>query len=213
MFSDTSLEVRMPASHPLRKLRAVVDAQLLQFLFSIRSERQLVEAIDYNLLYRWIVGLNMDDEVRDHSTFSVNRERLLNEDLARAFFERVKLSAQRTRLARDKYLSADGTLIEACASQKSYKHKDDDSSLAMPRSRAKRCCGLPSTTSFARAASAAGGTRIMRETGGSVHPKWARRPETGFGDGRDRRADTLERPEVTRSRHAACLMWAFSAAR
>ena len=66
---------------------------LLQILFSIRSERQLVEAVNYNLLYRWFVGLNIEDKVWDHSTFSANRERLFNEDLARAFFERVKLSA------------------------------------------------------------------------------------------------------------------------
>jgi transposase len=123
MFSYISLEERVPAAHPLRKLRAVVDALLatmnrefdavyarrgrpsvppemllkallLQILFSIRSERQLVEAVNYNLLYRWFVGLNIEDKVWDHSTFSANRERLFNEDLARAFFERVKLSAQ-----------------------------------------------------------------------------------------------------------------------
>lgn len=123
MFSYISLEERVPQTHPLRKLRAVVDALLatmnrefeavyarrgrpsvppemllkallLQILFSIRSERQLVEAINYNLLYRWFVGLNIEDKVWDHSTFSANRERLFNEDLARSFFERVKLSAQ-----------------------------------------------------------------------------------------------------------------------
>ena len=118
MFSYISLEERVPAAHPLRKLRAVVDALLasmnsefeavyarrgrpsvppemllkallLQILFSIRSERQLVEAVNYNLLYRWFVGLNIEDKVWDHSTFSANRERLFNEDLARAFFERA----------------------------------------------------------------------------------------------------------------------------
>lgn len=156
MFSYISLEERVPQAHPLRKLRAVVDALLatmnrefeavyarrgrpsvppemllkallLQILFSIRSERQLVEAIDYNLLYRWFVGLNIDDKVWDHSTFSANRERLFNEDLARAFFERVKLSAQWAKLASDEHFSVDGTLIEAWASHKSFKRKDDDS--------------------------------------------------------------------------------------
>ena len=106
--------------HPLRKLRAVVDALLatmnrefdavyaaraalgaagdaaqallLQILFSIRSERQLVEAVNYNLLYRWFVGLNIEDKVWDHSTFSANRERLFNEDLA-APFRAVRLTA------------------------------------------------------------------------------------------------------------------------
>jgi transposase len=156
MFSYISLEERVPASHPLRKLRGVVDALLatmdrefeavyarrgrpsvppemlqallLQILFSIRSERQLVEAIDYNLLYRWFVGLNIDDKVWDHSTFSANRERLFNEDLARAFFERVKLSAQWGKLVSDEHFSVDGTLIEAWASHKSFKRRDDDSS-------------------------------------------------------------------------------------
>ena len=156
MFSYISLEERVPQTHPLRKLRAVVDALLatmsrefeavyarrgrpsvppemllkallLQILFSIRSERQLVEAINYNLLYRWFVGLNIEDKVWDHSTFSANRERLFNEDLARAFFERVKLSAQWGRLTSDEHFSVDGTLIEAWASHKSFKRKDDDS--------------------------------------------------------------------------------------
>lgn len=155
MFGYISLEERVPATHPLRKLRAVVDALLatmntefgavyarrgrpsvppemllkallLQILFSIRSERQLVEAVNYNLLYRWFVGLNIEDKVWDHSTFSANRERLFNEDLARAFFERVKLSAQWGKLASDEHFSVDGTLIEAWASHKSFKRKDDD---------------------------------------------------------------------------------------
>ena len=153
MFSYISLEERVPAKHPLRKLRSLVDALLasmsaefeavyarrgrpsvppemllkallLQILFSIRSERLLVEAIDYNLLYRWFVGLNIEDKVWDHSTFSANRERLFNEDLARAFFERVKLSAQWGRLASDEHFSVDGTLIQAWASHKSMRRKD-----------------------------------------------------------------------------------------
>ena len=155
MFSYITLEERVPQAHPLRKLRAVVDALLatmssefeavyarrgrpsvppemllkallLQILFSIRSERQLVEAVNYNLLYRWFVGLNIEDRIWGHSTFSANRERLFNEDLARAFFERVKLSAQWGRLASDEHFSVDGTLIEAWASRKSFKRKDDD---------------------------------------------------------------------------------------
>ncbi len=153
MFSYISLEDRVPAKHPLRKLRAVVDgllasmtaefeavysrngrpsvppemllkALLLQILFSIRSERLLVEAIDYNLLYRWFVGLNLEDKVWDHSTFSANRERLFNEDLARVFFERVKLTAGWAKLTSDEHFSVDGTLIDAWASQKSFKRKD-----------------------------------------------------------------------------------------
>jgi transposase len=153
MFSYISLEERVPAKHPLRKLRSVVDALmatmsaefeavyatggrpsvppemllkalLLQILFSIRSERLLVEAINYNLLYRWFVGLNLEDKVWDHSTFSANRERLFNEDLARVFFERVKLTAGWAKLTSDEHFSVDGTLIDAWASHKSFKRKD-----------------------------------------------------------------------------------------
>jgi transposase len=93
----------------------LLKALLLQILFSIRSERQLVEAINYNLLYRWFVGLNIDDKVWDHSTFSANRERLFNEDLARAFFERVKLSAQWGKLASDEPTRAPRTPMPACS--------------------------------------------------------------------------------------------------
>ena len=155
MFSYISLEERVPAKHPLRTLRRVVDALLasmsaefeavyatggrpsvppemllkallLQILFSIRSERLLVEAINYNLLYRWFVGLNLEDKVWDHSTFSANRERLFNEDLARIFFERVKLTAGWAKLTSDEHFSVDGTLIDAWASHKSFQRKDDD---------------------------------------------------------------------------------------
>lgn len=154
MFSGV-IEERVPAKHPLRKLRAMVDALLatmnrefeavyarrgrpsvppemllkallLQILFSIRSERLLVEAIDYNLLYRWFVGLNIEDKVWDHSTFSANGERLFNEELARVFFERVKHSADWAKLTSDEHFSVDGTLIDAWASHKSFRRRDDD---------------------------------------------------------------------------------------
>ena len=156
MFSYISLEERVPKQHPLRKLRAMVDALLatmsadfeavyakvgrpsvppemllkallLQILFTVRSERLLVESIDYNLLYRWFVGLNLEDRVWDHSTFSANRERLFNEGLARVFFERVKHTAGWARLTSDEHFSVDGTLIDAWASHKSFKRKDDSS--------------------------------------------------------------------------------------
>jgi transposase len=156
LFSYRTLEARIPKNHPLRKLRAVVDmllttldaefdalyarrgrdsipperllrASLLQALFSIRSERQLVEHIDFNLLYRWFVGLTMDDEVWDHSTFSANRDRLLNERMSRLFFERVLLLAEWQELVSDEHFSVDGTLIQAWASQKSFVKKDGSS--------------------------------------------------------------------------------------
>ncbi len=152
MFSYISLEKQVPQPHSMRKLCAVVDALLattnsefeavyvrrgrpsappemllkallLQILFSIRSERLLVDAINFNLLYRWFIELNIEDKVWDHSTFSANRERLFNQDLARAFFERVKLSAHWS----NEHFNVDGTLIEAWALHKSFKRKEDDS--------------------------------------------------------------------------------------
>ncbi|HXH10808.1 MAG TPA: IS5 family transposase, partial [Alphaproteobacteria bacterium] len=154
MFSYVSLEDRIPKGHPLRKLRVLVDrvlatmdrefeavyaktgrpsvppemllqALLLQILFTIRSERLLVESIDYNLLYRWFVGLAIDDPVWDHSTFSQNRARLFNEGLARVFFERVKALADWRRLTRSEHFSVDGTLIDAWASHKSFRPKGE----------------------------------------------------------------------------------------
>jgi transposase len=153
LFSYRTLEDRIPVRHPLRKLREVVDAilasmdtefdalyadcgrqsipperllraSLIQTLFSIRSERQLVSHIDYNLLYRWFVGLGMDEVVWDHSTFSANRDRLLNETTARSFFAKVLDLAQWQGLVSDEHFSVDGTLIEAWASMKSFVKKD-----------------------------------------------------------------------------------------
>lgn len=144
-----SLEERIPTSHPLRKLRMLVDsalasmddefdaiyacvgrppvppqrllkALLLQILFSIRSERLLVESLDYNLLYRRFGGLGIDDAIWDHSTFSQNRDRLFNEGLARILFERVKALAHWCKLTSSEHFSVDGTRIEACASHKSH---------------------------------------------------------------------------------------------
>jgi len=153
LFSYRSLEERIPQAHPLRKLRMVVDAilatmdseldvlyattgrdsipperllraSLIQTLFSIRSERQLVSHIDYNLLYRWFVGLGMDEAVWNHSTFSANRDRLLNEGIARSFFAKVVGLAEWRGLVSDEHFSVDGTLIEAWASMKSFVKKD-----------------------------------------------------------------------------------------
>jgi transposase len=156
LFSYRTLEERIPKDHALRKLRKVVDvlliamdeeldalyrrtgrasipperllrASLLQVLFTIRSERQLVQHIDFNLLYRWFVGLAMDDGVWDHSTFSANRDRLLNETIARAFFEQVLLLAEWQELLSDEHFTVDGTLIQAWASMKSFVKKDGSS--------------------------------------------------------------------------------------
>lgn len=155
LFSYVSLEARVPKSHPLRPIRQMVDealtemsdefdrlyagegrpsiaperllrALLLQVLYSIRSERLLVEELDYNLLYRWFVGLTADEAVWSHATFSKNRDRLLSGDIARLFFERVLEQAHAARLTSDEHFSVDGTLIEAWASHKSFRRKDGD---------------------------------------------------------------------------------------
>ncbi len=118
----------------------LLKALLLQILLSIRSERQLVEAVNYNPLYRWFVGLNIEDKVWDHSTFSANRERLFNEDLARAF-ERVKLSAQWGRLASDEHFSVDGTLIEAWACTRVSNAKTTTAARHPDATRGELCAG------------------------------------------------------------------------
>src|SRR5271154_1791187 len=142
VFSYLSAEERVPADHPLRAVRRSVDrilremtrefdqayaktgrpsiaperllrALLLQVFYSIRSERLLMEQLDYNLLFRWFVGLGMDEEVWNHAVFSKNRERLLNQDLAQKFFAHVK--EQAAGLMSDEHFTVDGTLIEAWA--------------------------------------------------------------------------------------------------
>jgi len=151
MFSYVALEDRIPPDHPLRAIRDLVDevltemsaefdglyarvgrpsiaperlfrALLLQVFYSIRSERMLMEQLDYNLLFRWFVGLEVDDRVWNHAVFSKNRDRLLNQELAQSFFARVK--AQAAGLMSDEHFTVDGTLIEAWAGHKSFRRKD-----------------------------------------------------------------------------------------
>src|SRR3989442_14713535 len=153
MWSYVSPEARVPQDHPLRPMRQMVDvvlrelsprfaplyattgrpsiapekllrALLLQVLYTVRSERLLMEQLDYNLLFRWFVGLEMDDLVWDHSVFTKNRERLLAGDIAQAFFERVLAQARERGFLSDEHFTVDGTLIEAWASLKSFKRKD-----------------------------------------------------------------------------------------
>jgi transposase len=153
MFSYVDLEERVPADHPLRRMRALVNgilasmsplfderyshtgrpsippeqllrALLLQILFTVRSERQLMEQLDYNLLFRWFVGLGIDDAVWDRTVFSINRDRLLGSELAREFFNRVLYLAEWQGFVSDEHFSVDGTLIEAWASHKSFVKKD-----------------------------------------------------------------------------------------
>jgi len=153
LFSYVDLESRVPAKHPLRVIKAIVDdvlvsldaeferlyegtgrqsiaperllrASLLQAFYSVRSERQLMEQIDYNLLFRWFVGLGIDDAVWDHSTFSKNRDRLLDADVAAKFLEAVLRHGKVKRFLSDDHFSVDGTLVEAWASLKSFRAKD-----------------------------------------------------------------------------------------
>jgi transposase/IS5 family transposase len=151
IFSYISPEKRVPTDHPLRPIRKLVDeilkemspqfaklysnvgrpsiaperllrSLLLQIFYSVRSERMLIEQLQYNLLFRWFVGMEMDEEVWNHAVFSKNRERLLNEEIAEGFFRRVIERAK--PFMSDEHFTVDGTLIEAWASHKSFRRKD-----------------------------------------------------------------------------------------
>jgi transposase len=153
MYSCLSPETRVRADHPLRAIRAMADAalknmserfdamyaktgrpsippekllraQLIQMLYSVRSERLLVEEIDYSMLFRWFVGMNLDEPVWDVTVFTKNRNRLLEGDVAREFLSEVVRQAQSNGLTSDEHFTVDGTLIEAWASLKSFHKKD-----------------------------------------------------------------------------------------
>jgi len=153
MFSYVSPEDRVPADHPLRPIRRMTDAifdrlsprfdrlystigrpsippekllraLLLQGLYTVRSERLLMEQLQYNLLFRWFVGLSMDEPVWDATTFTKNRDRLLDGDIAEAFFQEVLAAAQAAGLISNEHFTVDGTLLEAWASQKSFRRRD-----------------------------------------------------------------------------------------
>jgi len=154
VFSYVSAEQRIAADHPLRRIRAMTDgalrplssefdrlyaaggrpsiapekllrALLLQVLYGRRSERLLMEEMQYNLLFRWFVGLEMDDRVWDVTVFTKNRERWLKADVAQRFFQLVVKEAQALDLMSDEHFTVDGTLMEACASLKSFKRMDE----------------------------------------------------------------------------------------
>jgi transposase len=153
MFSFVSMEERVPADHPLRPILAMTNealeairprldrmyaktgrpsiapekllrALLIQMLYTVRSERLLVEQIRYNLLFRWFIGLGMDDEVWHATTFTQNRDRLLGSEVAHHFFQAVLQQAESAKLLSDEHFTVDGTFLEAWASQKSFKAKD-----------------------------------------------------------------------------------------
>ena len=150
MFSYLSPEQRVPSDHPLRAVRQITDtvlkqlsdvfgrmyakvgrrsippekllrALVLQVLYTVRSERMLMEQLEYNLLFRWFVGLNMDEAVWDVTVFTKNRERLLKADVAKQFFQMVVEQARDLNLMSDEHFTVDGTLLEACASLKSFR--------------------------------------------------------------------------------------------
>jgi len=156
LFSYVSVETRIPADHPLRAIREIVDealrklspafsrlyaregrpsipperllrALLLQAFYTVRSERQLMEQLNYNLLFRWFVGLSTDDPVWDATVFCKNRDRLLDGDIARKFMTAVLNLPQVRQLLSNEHFSVDGTLIEAWASMKSFVPKDGGS--------------------------------------------------------------------------------------
>ena len=147
------MEERIPKDHPLRAIRKMVDtalddmsrnfsqlysrmgrpsippeqllrAMLLQVFYTIRSERLLVEQLEYNLLFRWFIGLSMDDKIWNHSTFSKNRERLLNSEVSALFFRSIGDQARQMGLVSNEHFTVDGTLLEAWASMKSFSPKD-----------------------------------------------------------------------------------------
>lgn len=153
LFSYVDLEARVRADHPLRTIRKIVNAalsdlerdfaalyapigrpsippekllraMLLQAFYSIRSERQLIERLEFDLLFRWFVGIGVDDPAWDHSTFSKNRDRLLEGDIAAKFLAAVLGQPRVKRLLSTEHFSVDGTLIEAWASMKSFKPRD-----------------------------------------------------------------------------------------
>jgi transposase len=152
MFSYLSPETRVRKEHPLRAIRVMVDralremsslfdemyselgrpsiapekllrAQLLQMLYSVRSERLLMEEIDYSVLFGWFVGMNMDEPVWDATVFTQNRDRLLEHNVAKAFFAQIWQQAEQANLTSDEHFTVDGTLLEACASLKSFQQK------------------------------------------------------------------------------------------
>ena len=118
-FEGMYSEMGRPSIPPEQLLRAL----LLQALYSIRSERLLIEQLDYNLLFRWFIGLGMDEAIWDHSTFSKNRDRLLAGEIATEFFDAVLADARQHRLLSDEHFTVDGTLLEAWASHKSFRPK------------------------------------------------------------------------------------------
>jgi len=177
LFSYGSLEERVPANHPLRPIRAMVDealkaldgrfdeiygedgrksipperllrALLLQMLYTVRSERMLMEQLEYNLLFRWFVGLSANEPVWHPTVFTKNRDRLLEGAVAEEFFSLIVNQARQKRLLSDEHFTVDGTLVEAWAGQKSFRQRRKT---PRPNSRQRRMAEvIPPSTSTKR---------------------------------------------------------------
>ena len=201
LFSYVDLEARVGEDHPLRTIRLVVNealaglsgefsalyaqlgrpsippekllrAMLLQAFYSIRSERQLMERLKFDLLFRWFVGVGVDDAVWDHSTFSKNRDRLLEGDVAAKLLSAVLAQPRVKRLLSTEHFSVDGTLIEAWASMKSFRPKDGDE----PPARAAGATAKP--TSMVRSAPTRRTLRRPIRKRGSIAKGRARKPSS-----------------------------------
>ena len=208
MFSYISPEARVLPNHPLRRIRALVrdvlselnrslgklyasegrpsippeqllSALLLQVFYGIRSERQLMEQLDYNLLYRWFVGLSPDDPVWDPTTFTKNRDRLQNGEVFEKFMTRLLNHPQVKPLLSDEHFSVDGTLIEAWASQKSFVPR----TVAVTMITARTSTARSARTTLMRVAATQTAGFIARRPGGRRSSAiWATPPwRTGMG--------------------------------
>ena len=199
LFSYVDLEDRIPDSHPLRVIREVVNevlialdadfcamysdlgrpsiaperllrGSLIQAFYTVRSERQLMEQLDYNLLFRWFVGLGIDDPVWDHSTYSKNRDRLLEADVARKFLKAILAHKSVAPLLSDDHFTVDGTLVQAWASMKSFVPKDE------PRGNAR---STPPASSADPAAEASAEATAKPETQSTAEPAEVEDKEQG----------------------------------
>jgi transposase len=210
LFSYVDIEDRIPAFHPLRKVRTIVNkalaaldaefaklyaadgrpsiaperllrAALLQILFSIRSERQLMEQMQYNLLFRWFVGLGVDDPVWVPTVFTKNRDRLLTTDIARKFLAAILSDKAVAPLLSDEHFSVDGTLIEAWASMKSFKPKAETDGAEPPAGEAGSGGGATSAGEGRNAEVNFHGEKRSNETHASVTDPDARLYRKGEG--------------------------------
>lgn len=206
LFSYVSCEARVPLDHPLRPIRQIVDealvalsaefeklyaklgrasiapekllrALLLQAFYSVRSERQLMEQLDYNLLFRWFVGLSLDATVWDVTVFTKNRDRLTAGDIAAKLMAAVLSQGRVKALLSDDHFSVDGTLIEAWASMKSFRPKDGSGEPPAPGRNGERDFhSLPRRRPGARSEATRRTPRPPIPTPGCIAKGWASRP-------------------------------------